>query len=50
MSLDKTMSIGDFEQLFKEKFDLNVQVYRISHSKWLQTWVTDVWTLEEQNK
>ena len=43
------MSVGAFEKTFEEMFGLFVQVYRKSHGKWLQTWVTDVWTLEEQN-
>ncbi len=46
---DGAIPVGVFEKLFQDNFGLNVQVYRKSHGNWLQTWVTDVWTLEEQN-
>lgn len=49
MSMDGKMQVGFFEKTFEDSFGLNVQVYRKSHGKWLQTWVSDVWTLEEQN-
>ena len=49
MSLDGQIPVGTFEKLFEHNFGLFIQVYRKSHGKWLQTWVTDVWTLEEQN-
>lgn len=47
--IDGKIPVGIFEKLFQSNFDLYVQVYRKSHGKWLQTWVTDIWTLEEQN-
>lgn len=47
--LERTIPVGVFEKLFQDNFGLYVQVYRKSHGKWLQTWVTDVWTLEEQD-
>ena len=47
--VDGEIPVGIFENLFKDNFGLYVQVYRKSHGKWLQTWVTDLWTLEEQN-
>lgn len=47
--MDGKIPVGIFEKLFQNNFGLYVQVYRKSHGKWLQTWVTDVWTLEEQN-
>lgn len=49
MLLDSNMTTGVFEGSFTDDFGLNVQVYRKEHGKWLQTWVTDIWTLEEQN-
>jgi hypothetical protein len=48
--IDGNMKVGDFEQRFQELFGLNVQVYRKSYGKWLQTWATDVWSLNEQNR
>ncbi len=49
MLLDEEMSVGDFEEKMRNDFGLNIQVYRKEHGKWLQTWVTDSWTLEHQN-
>ena len=33
----------------KEKYSLNIQVFRKSADIWLQTSATDHWTLEKQN-
>ncbi len=49
MPLNGYQKVGNFEQLFAKTFGLNVQVFRKSYGKWLQTWATDIWTLEEQN-
>lgn len=48
--IDGDMKVGAFEQLFHDLFGLNVQVFRKSYGKWLQTWATDVWSLNEQNR
>ena len=50
LSLDEKMKVGTFEQIMYDMFGLNVQVYRKSYNEWLQTWSTDMWTLEEQNR
>lgn len=49
MPMNGALPVGVFENLLKDNFGLYAQVYRRSHGKWLQTWVTDIWTLEEQN-
>lgn len=49
MPLNGYQKVGAFEQLFARTFGLNVQVFRRSYGKWLQTWATDIWTLDEQN-
>lgn len=49
-NIDGNMKVGAFEQLFRQLFGLNVQVFRKSYGKWLQTWATDVWSLNEQNR
>ncbi len=46
---DGKIKVEEFERIMAKTFGLNVQVYRKEHGKWLQTWVTDIWTLEEQN-
>ena len=49
-NIDGNMKVGDFENLFYQLFGLNVQVFRKSYGKWLQTWATDIWSLNEQNR
>ncbi len=43
-------SVKTLEQSFQNVFGLSVQVFRKSGKAWLETNVTDDWTLEEQNK
>ncbi len=49
VTMEGSLSVGVFEKILEARFGLFVQVYRKSYGKWLQTWVTDVWTLDEQN-
>lgn len=44
------MSVTNLEQYFNNVFGLGVQVFRQSGRAWLETTVTDSWTLDEQNK
>lgn len=48
--IQKGMTVRDLEQGIKKQFGLNVQVFRQSGNLWLQTTVTDNWTLEKQNE
>jgi len=50
ISIKKDMTVNDFEQMFNNKFSLNVQVFRKSGNIWLQTGATDYLTLAEQNR
>ncbi len=43
------MKVIDLEKLFKDKFKLAVQVFRKSGNLWLETTMTDNWTLVQQN-
>jgi hypothetical protein len=43
------MTVSDLEQSFSDPFGLGVQVFRKSGKIWLETTMTDGWTLEEQN-
>ena len=43
------MTVTDLEQRFNDVYGLSVQVFRQSGKVWLETTVTDGWTLEEQN-
>ena len=49
LHITKDMKVSEFESLMLKKFKLNVQVFRKSNEIWLQTSVTDDWTLEKQN-
>lgn len=44
------MTVADLEQNFSDVYGLSVQVFRKSGKVWLETTVTDNWTLEEQNR
>jgi hypothetical protein len=49
LSITAAMTVKDLEQNFKDAYGLSVQVFRKSGKVWLETTVTDGWTLEEQN-
>lgn len=44
------MTVTDLEQNLNDIYGLSVQVFRKSGRVWLETTVTDGWTLEEQNR
>ena len=44
------MTVADLEQQFGRIYGLGVQVFRRSGKAWLETTVTDGWTLKEQNQ
>jgi hypothetical protein len=44
------MKVSELENLFKRKYKLNIQVFRKSGNAWLETTVTDAWTLDKQNQ
>ena len=43
------MKVTDLEKIFKNQFSLVVQVFRKSGKIWLETTITDNWTLDQQN-
>ncbi len=43
------MKVKDLEITFDKQFNLNVQVFRKSGKLWLETTMTDNWTLQQQN-
>jgi hypothetical protein len=47
--LSPEMTVSQLEYVFEDNFGLHVQVFRKSNNLWLQTSVTDEWTLEKQN-
>ena len=50
LQLDDSMTVGQLEKIFRELFGINVQVSRKSGPVWLETTVTDTWTLKQQNE
>jgi len=44
------LTVAAVEQLFMEYFGLSVQVFRKSGKLWLETTLTDDWTLKKQNE
>jgi len=43
------LTVSKLEENFRDMYGLFVQVFRRSGKAWLETSVTDSWTLEEQN-
>ena len=50
LELGDYMTVGQLEKIFREQFGINVQVSRKSGPVWLETTVTDTWTLRQQNE
>jgi len=49
INITPQITVGELEQNFRDVFGLSVQVFRKSGKIWLETTVTDSWTLEKQN-
>ena len=47
--LKETMKVTEIEHLFQDVFGLSAQVFRKSGRSWIETTVTDDWTLKQQN-
>lgn len=50
LTIKPDMTVLDLDQEFKEIYGIHIQVLRKSGKAWLETTVTDGWTLEEQNR
>ncbi len=49
IEIENGMKVSDLEKKFKDEFSLAVQVFRKSGNLWLETTMTDDWTLFQQN-
>lgn len=49
-TINSKMTVTELETGFNTIYGLSVQLFRKSGRAWLETTVTDGWTLEEQNK
>ena len=50
ITITPQVTVAALEQNFGNVYGLSVQVFRKSGKAWLETTVTDNWTLEQQNK
>ncbi len=50
ISIEANQTVANLESDFQKQFGLSIQVFRKSGKVWLETSVTDSWTLDEQNK
>jgi hypothetical protein len=50
LHITSSMTVNELEQLFKSQFGLNIQVFRKHGKTWIETTVTDNWTLFKQNE
>ena len=49
LELSDTMSVYELESFFSDRLNINLQVFRKSGTLWLETTMTDSWTLKQQN-
>ncbi|MGZ3862180.1 MAG: hypothetical protein ACXVPN_11700 [Bacteroidia bacterium] len=47
--LKENMKVKELEHIFEENFGLFAQVFRKMGKSWIETTVTDDWTLKQQN-
>jgi hypothetical protein len=47
--IKEDMKVTEIENLFQDTFGLSAQVFRKSGKSWIETTVTDDWTLKRQN-
>lgn len=50
ITISPNMTVANLEQSFSDVYGLGIQIFRKSGKVWLETTVTNGWTLEEQNR
>jgi hypothetical protein len=50
IEIHDAMTVGQLEDIFRTEFGLSAQVSRKSGILWLETTMTDNWTLKQQNE
>ncbi|MEP7375220.1 MAG: hypothetical protein ABI675_17605 [Chitinophagaceae bacterium] len=50
LEINDSMTVGQLEKSFNDRFGMMVQVSRKSGTLWLETTMTDKWTLKHQNE
>jgi hypothetical protein len=49
INIPSEMKVKELEKIFRDQFSLAAQVFRKSGNLWLETTMTDDWTLQQQN-
>jgi hypothetical protein len=49
LEVNDNITVTEFENALMDQFGLSVQVFRRSGNLWLETTITDSWTLKQQN-
>ena len=49
VEITDSMTVGQLEKIFRDRFGIIAQVSRKSGTLWLETTMTDNWTLRQQN-
>jgi len=50
LTVKETDKVSDLEKVLWDQFGLSAQVFRKSGNLWIETSLTDSWTLSRQNK
>jgi hypothetical protein len=50
LEIKDDMKVQDLEKIFRDQFGLSMQVFRRSGNVWLETTMTNNWTLRKQNE
>jgi hypothetical protein len=50
ITISPELTVDELEQRFMDVYGLSIQVFRKSGKVWLETSITDGWTLEKQNE
>lgn len=50
ITVNPAMTVNELEQKFRDIYGLEIKVLRKSGKLWLETTITDSWTLEKQNR
>ena len=50
IDVKRTRTVAEVENDLKKQFGLPVQIFRLSGNVWIETILTDDWTLEKQNR
>lgn len=50
ITITPAMTVAELEENFSKHYGLSTQIFRKSGKAWLETTLTDNWTLQEQNE